>query len=80
PACDHALAGLRCALNVAAIAVVDIRGGDGIAYAGELLATTRVVLGLRLHRVELLLIRFGGLGTPYHTAISPVFTWLGGET
>jgi len=47
-ASDHAMAGQRCALNLAAIARDDIRRGDWIADPRALLATTRVDVRLRL--------------------------------
>nr|WP_313207839.1 selenocysteine-specific translation elongation factor [Stenotrophomonas geniculata] len=47
-ASDHAMAGQRCALNLAAIARDDIRRGDWIADPRALLPTTRVDVRLRL--------------------------------
>lgn len=47
-ASDHAMAGQRCALNLAAIARDDIHRGDWIADPRALLATTRVDVRLRL--------------------------------
>ena len=47
-ASDHAMAGQRCALNLAAIARDEIHRGDWIADPRALLATTRVDVRLRL--------------------------------
>ena len=47
-ASEHAMAGQRCALNLAAIARDEIHRGDWIADPRALLATTRVDVRLRL--------------------------------